>query len=78
MLRELFWTLALGVVLIAAVWLLVRWTQRNDFELGAQAERDGLPLNPGWSRRMREGWGHSWRARHGLNDLAEEIRKVKP
>ena len=68
----LFWTL-IGLV---AMWALSAWSRRNDFALGAQACRDGLPLNPGWSRRMMDGWGHEWRAQRGLNDLAEEIGKM--
>lgn len=70
---DLFWMLAAGVVIVAALWLFTRWVGRNDWELGAQAERDGLALNVGWSRRMKDGWAHSWRARHGLNDLGEEL-----
>jgi hypothetical protein len=73
-----FWTVIVGSTLIFGLRALSLWLARNDFELGAQAERDGLALNPGWSSAMKQGWGASWRARRGLNDLADEIGKVKP
>lgn len=77
MLYYAFWTIVGSAALFLLAWSFFAVGQRNDFELGAQAERDGLALNVGWSQRMRDGWGHSWRARHGLNDLGEEIRRLK-
>jgi hypothetical protein len=74
---SLFWSLAATVAFVAIAWAVIRWACRNDFELGAQAYRDGLPLNAGWSKLMREGWGAEWRAARGLNDLADEIGKVR-
>lgn len=72
-----FWTLVGGAVALLAVWLVYRWTKRNDFELGAKAFQDGLRLNVGWSKEMQAGWVHAWRAQNGLNDLGEELRKIQ-
>lgn len=78
MIYSLFWTLVIATAIAAASWVAGWLSVEQEFDMGAKACREGQPLNPGWSRHMKAGWGHEWRAMRGLNDLAEEIRKVKP
>jgi hypothetical protein len=73
MLFYLFWGLIGLAVLMLAAMAVAHQVARYNFELGARAERDGIPLQVGWPNAMQDGWFYSWRARHGINDLADEL-----
>jgi hypothetical protein len=73
MLYGLFWSLIAMAALMMIALTARSMAYRTNFDLGAHAERMGLPMNTGWSAGMKDGWAHSWRARHGLNDLGEEV-----
>lgn len=56
MLREAFWWLIATVALWTMFWLTKRCIDHQDAELGRQACRDDIPLNPRWTRAMQDGW----------------------
>lgn len=48
--------LLVTVALWLAVWGFVIWSRRQDYKLGGQACKDGLPMNARWSASMQAGW----------------------
>lgn len=69
--------LGLGLFVMAALFWL--WAKTSDYQEGRIAQRNGLALNPRWSKAMREGWADEFGAsieRKLAADLAESGRKL--
>lgn len=60
---EAWASIGLAIIGWAAVAIIARRARASDYRMGAQAYRDGLPLNARWGKDMRHGWADAMMAK---------------